>query len=248
MQEALVLVVDLVQPELTSARLYDFLGRLLLSTGVVLGCVLGLRFTREQVESQVAGQSHYLGIDSTPFVLLPPATPLPTLTPTPMPTTTPLPLPATRLSIPAIDLNVSIKETSPKLQTSPDGQNYYVWDPPAYAAGHHDSSGNPGEGRNIVLDGHNNTLGEVFRDLNKLTTGDQIILLTDVGEFYYQVQEKIIIPYVNSEAQADQQIQSLTAPQSSEQVTLVSCWPYTTFTHRIVVIAVPLPSGGSIVH
>jgi sortase A len=165
-----------------------------------------------------------------------------------VPTATPLPLPAIRLSIPAINLNVSIKETSPKLQTSSNGQNYFMWDPPVNAAGHYDSSGNPGEGRNIVLDGHNNTLGEVFRDLNKLTTGDQIILLTNAGEFYYQVLDKIIIPYVGSEAKADQQIQSLTASQSSEQVTLISCWPYTTFTHRIVVIAVPVPGGGGIVH
>jgi len=248
MQHALGQVVDLVRPELTPTRLYDALGRLLLSTGVVLGCVLSLRFVRESLEDQITGRPHYLSIDSTPFFQLPPATPLPTLTPTPVPTATPLPLPATRLSIPVIDLNVTIEETAPRLQSSPGGQSYYIWDPPAYAAGHHDSSGNPGEGRNIVLDGHNNTLGEVFRDLNKLTPGDQIILLTDTGVFYYQVQEKMIIPYVGAEEQADAQIQALTAPQSAERVTLVSCWPYATFTNRIVVIAVPVPGGGSLVY
>jgi len=229
---------------LTPARLYDFLGRLLLSTGVVLGCVLSLRFTRESLDSQIAGQPSYLSVDSTPVFQLPPATPLPTLTPTPIPTATPLPLPATRLSIPAINLNVSIEETSPKLQNSPNGQSFYIWDPPAYAVGHYDSSGNPGEGRNIVFDGHNNTLGEVFRDLNKLNAGDQIILLTDTGEFYYQVQQKMIIPYVGSEQQATTQLQSLTAPQSSEMVTLISCWPYATYSNRIVIIAGPLPGGG----
>ena len=216
----------------------------MLSTGVVLGCVLSLRFTRESLESQIAGQPSYLRVDSTPVFQLPPATPLPTLTPTPMPTATPLPLPATRLSIPAIALNVSIQETSPKLQQSPNGQSFYIWDPPAYAVGHYDSSGNPGEGRNIVFEGHNNTLGEVFRDLNKLSPGDQIILLTDISEFYYQVQEKLIIPYVGAEAQANAQIQTLTAPQSEETVTLISCWPYATYTNRIVIIAHPVPGGG----
>jgi LPXTG-site transpeptidase (sortase) family protein len=230
-----------------SARLYDFLGRLLLSSGVVLGSVLGLRFTREQVESRVAAEPSYLRIDSTPFFQLPPATPLPTLTPTPVPTATPLPLPARRLSIPAIGLNVSVQETSPKLQrTLPNGKGVYIWDPPAYAAGHYDSSGNPGEGRNIVFDGHNNTLGEVFRDLNKLSPGDQIILLTDAGEFYYQVREKIIIPYAGVEAQANQQIWALTGPQPSETVTLISCWPYATFTNRIVIVAQPISGGGGV--
>jgi LPXTG-site transpeptidase (sortase) family protein len=205
---------------------------------------LGLRFIREQLESQIASQPSYLRIDSTPVFQLPPATPLPTLTPTPVPTATPLPLPATRLSIPAINLNVSIQETSPKLQKLPNGGSAYIWDPPAYAVGHYDSSGNPGEGRNIVFDGHNNTLGEVFRDLNKLNAGDQIILLTDSTEFYYQVQEKLIIPYVGAEEQANVQIQALTAPQSAETVTLISCWPYATYTNRIVIIAHPAPSGG----
>jgi LPXTG-site transpeptidase (sortase) family protein len=245
-QAALVLVVDLVQPKLTPAQLYDFLGRLLLSTGVVLGSVLGLHFTRERLESQIAQAPRYLSIDSTPVFQLPPATPLPTFTPTPIPTATPLPLPATRLSIPAINLNIRIEETSPKLQKLPNGQSSYIWDPPAYAVGHYDSSGNPGEGRNIVFHGHNNTLGEVFRDLNKLSPGDQIILLTDAGEFYYQVQEKMIIPYAGVEEQANAQIWALTAPQSSERVTLISCWPYATYTNRIVIIAVPVSGGGGI--
>jgi LPXTG-site transpeptidase (sortase) family protein len=238
------LAVDLAAPGLTRARLYDLAGRLLISTGVVLGCLLGLRFAREGVESRIALQPRYLSIDSTQAFQLPPATPLPTFTPTPTPTATPLPLPATRLSIPAIGLNISVEETAPKLQSRVDGTSYYIWDPPAYAVGHYNSSGKPGEGRNIVFDGHNNTLGEVFRDLNKLTPGDEIILLTDTDVFYYQVQEKLIIPYVGAEEQADAAIRALTAPQSSEKVTLISCWPYATFTNRIVIIAVPLSGGG----
>ena len=225
--------------------MYDFTGRLLISTGAVLGCLLGLHFARESLDSQIANQSHYLRIDSTPAFQLPAATALSTQTLTPMPTatptSTPLPLPATRLSIPAIDLNTSVVETYPKQQM--DGS--YIWDTPNYAAGHYDSSGNPGDGRNIVFNGHNNMAGEVFRDLNKLVPGDEIILLTDAGEFHYQVQQKVIIPYVGNEAEANVEIGALSAPQSSEMVTLISCWPYYTFTNRIVVVAVPQFGGGA---
>jgi sortase A len=244
-------VTDLVRPEQLSARIYDFTGRLLISTGAVLGCLLGLRFAGERLDSQIAGQQHYLRIDSTPAFQLPAATALPTLTltpmptatptPTPSPTATPLPLPATRLSIPAIGLNTSVVETYPKQQR--DGS--YIWDTPNYAAGHYESSGNPGEGRNIVFTAHNNMAGEVFRDLTKLVPGDEIILLTDAGEFHYQVQQKVIVPYVGHEAEANLQIGAMSAPQSSEMVTLISCWPYSTFTNRIVVVAVPL-FGGSV--
>jgi sortase A len=243
-------VADLLRPEQRSARIYDFTGRFLISTGVVLGCLLGLRFARESLDSQIADKPHYLRIDSTPAFQLPAASALPTQTLTPMPTTTPtstpsptatpLPLPATRLSIPAIGLNTSVVESYPIQQM--DGS--FIWDPPNYAAGHYNSSGNPGGGRNIVFQGHNNMAGEVFRDLNKLEPGDEIILMTEAGEFHYQVQQKVIIPYVGHEAEANLQIGALSAPQSSEMVTLISCWPYYTFTNRIVVVAVPLSEGG----
>jgi sortase A len=225
--------------------MYDFTGRLLISIGVVLGCLLGLRFARESLDSQIAWDSSYLRIDSTPAFGLPPATALPTLTLTPLPTSTPtptpLPLPATRLSIPAIGLNTSIKESSPKQRW--DGS--FIWDAPAYAAGHYTNSGNPGEGRNIVFLGHNNIYGEVFRDLNKLGPGDEIILLTDTMEFYYQVQQNIMIPYLGHEAEAIPQILALTGPQPSETVTLISCWPYSTYTSRIVIVALPTNPGGA---
>ena len=241
----------MIKPGLNAARLYDFTGMFLISTGLVLGSVLGLRVVRESLDEQIARQPRYLRIYSTPAFQLPPATALPTLTLTPMPTSTPtstpnptatpLPSPATRLSIPAIGLNTSIKDSIPRQKWN----GTFVWDPPAYAAGHYNSSGNPGGGRNIIFEGHNNMAGEVFRNLDKLETGDEIYLLTDHGEFRYQVQQVMIIPYVGHEAQAIPQIQALTAPQSSEMVTLISCWPYSTFTSRIIVVALPVPGGGT---
>lgn len=244
-------VTNLVKPELSSARIYDFTGRLLMSTGVVLVSMLGLRFARQSVDTQIAQQPRYLQIDSTPAFQFPPATALPTQTRTPMPTATPtstpsptatpMPMPARRMSIPAIGLNIAIKETAPK-QT---GNGSYIWEAPAYAAGHYNSSGNPGGGRNIVFAGHNNTLGEVFRDLDKLAPGNEIILLTDVGEFRYQVREVTIIPYAGNEAQANLQLMAMSAPQSSEMVTLISCWPYSTYSSRILVVAMPVSNGGT---
>jgi LPXTG-site transpeptidase (sortase) family protein len=239
--------------ELNSARFYGFTGRLLLSTGVVLGSLLGVRFARESLDTRIAAQPRYLSIDSTPVFQLPPATALATLTSTALPpptptliptaTPTPLPQPVKRLAIPAIGLNTSVRESLP-VQVIRGGRWVYQWDPPAYAAGHYNSSGNPGEGRNIVFEGHNNMAGEVFRDLNLLSEGDEIILFNDIGEFHYLIQQKMIIPYVGHEDEANAQLIALTGPQSSEMVTLISCWPYATFTSRIVVIALPVPGGG----
>jgi sortase A len=235
--------MDLVRQIVTRSLVYETLGRLLISAGIVLCCFLGIRLIREEVESQITLQPRYLIIASTPIFELPPATPLPTLTPTPIPTATPLPLPSIRISIPAINLNTSIKEISPTEKIAYSGESTFMWEPVASAVGHYDTSGNPGGGGNIVLAGHNNTQGEVFRYLNQLNPGDEVILFTEVSEHHYQVQQKSIIPYLGVEKEGDVILQSFAAPQATEMVTLISCWPYATNANRIIIIAVPFSSG-----
>ena len=247
----------MVRQVLTRPRVYKALGTLLLSAGIVLGCSLSSRIIRETIDSQIAQQSNYLLIASTPVFGLPPATSVPTLTPTPIstatpaftptptptptpiPTATPLPLPAIRLSIPAIGLNTTIKETFPTTITSWTGEQNLIWEPVAFAVGHYNTSGYPTEGTNIVLAGHNNTKGAVFRRLPDLRIGDEVILYTADDEFHYQVQDKMIISYLGVEAKADAILRFYAAPKPTEMVTLISCWPYATNADRIVVIAVP---------
>ena len=119
----------------------------------------------------------------------------------------------------------------------------FTWQPAAFAVGHYETSGNPGEGGNIVLAGHNNTLGEVFRNLNKLVPGDEIILFTDDKDFHYLVEGKYLVPYLGVEKEGDAQLRLYAAPQPTEMVTLISCWPYVTNSNRIVIRAVPVNGG-----
>jgi LPXTG-site transpeptidase (sortase) family protein len=217
---------------------------LLISAGIVLGCIVGIRFLRDVVDDRVAQQAVYILIVSTPQVGLPPATALPTITPSPTPTALPPALPAIRLSIPSIDVNSSIQDITPTESFSSNGAKSFIWEPLAFAVAHFDTSGNPGEGRNIVLIGHNNMGNEVFRHLDQLHLGDLVTLFTTEKVFDYQVQKKFIIPYLGVEADGDVQLQTYTAPQGSEMVTMISCWPYLTNANRIVIIAVPVSSSG----
>ncbi len=235
--------MDVVWRLLDRPTVYKILSVLFLSAGITLACSLSSRFVREEVDTLVAQEPAYLVAASTPVFALPPATPLPTFTPTPTPTATPLPPPANRLSIPAIGLNTRIVETHPTKKTSWLGQKRLVWNPPARAVGHHDTSGNPGEGTNIVLVGHNNTQGEVFRRLPELRIDDEIILYTTNGAFHYRVQKRYKIPYLGAKAEGDATLQAYSAPTPDERVTLISCWPYATNAHRVVVIAVPASGG-----
>ncbi|MDQ6694033.1 MAG: sortase [Chloroflexota bacterium] len=136
------------------------------------------------------------------------------------------------ISSPNIKLNTSVYEVY--------GING-VWEVADYAAGHQYNSLNPGEGGNIVLSGHNNWRGEVFRYLEFLKPGDTIVVQTQEGKSYtYRVDtvEKL----KEAGATYAQRLQNGTVmdPTPSEQLTLITCWPYTTYTHRLIVIAKPV--------
>lgn len=216
------------------------LGNLLLSAGIILGSMIIIRLARETIDAQIEAHSSYLIIAVTPDLQMPPATPLPTLTPSPMPTLSPPALPAIRVMIPKISLNVGVEEISPVEHISFNGEKYLSWDPVSYVASHYGTSGSPGEGRNIVFTGHNNMDGEVFKYLDQLTPGDEVVLLTLQDQFHYRVEKKFIIPYLGAEEDGNAVLQAYSEPQTAEMVTLISCWPYATNAHRIVIIAVPI--------
>jgi LPXTG-site transpeptidase (sortase) family protein len=253
MPETLDLDVEMVPKILNRLIIYKALGIFLFSGGIILGCFLIGRFVREEIDNWLTQKVDYLVIASTPMFRLPPATPLPTdtlplklsqatplltFTPTPVPTMTPLPLPPIRLSIPKINLNTTVVETFPITETTWTGEQRLIWQPIPAVVGHYNTSGYPTEGTNIVLAGHNNTEGAVFRYLDELNAGDEVIVFTPDDEFRYLVQEKIIVPYLGNETEAEDTLRFYAAPKASERVTLLSCWPYATNADRIVIVAI----------
>jgi len=116
-----------------------------------------------------------------------------------------------------------------------------AWEVADYAAGHNYNSANPGEGGNIVLAGHNNWRGEVFRYLEFLKPGNEIDVWTLEGkEYKYKVDniEKLKEAGATmAERLAHGQVMD---PTPFEQLTLITCWPYTTYTHRLIVTAKPM--------
>lgn len=213
-----------------------FLSNLAIALGSALLLALALYLAYQRFYGWLARQQYYLVSTHVARLDIPAMTPTLTPTITPTPTEEPDPMPPVRIIIPKIGVNEKIVETS--VQQVGSGANAkYVWETPAYAVGHRSASENPGQRGNIVLSGHNNTLGEVFRDLHKLEPGDVIYLYTFDEEFVYVVQEKNLAPGV-SPAESDMaQHARYTARTPDETLTLVSCWPYVTYTHRIYITA-----------
>jgi sortase A len=139
-----------------------------------------------------------------------------------------------------------VRITSPNIKLDTGAYEVYinrkqnVWEVADYAAGHNYDSKNPGEGGNIVLSGHNNWRGEVFRYLEFLKPGDLIQVWTlDGKEYHYRVTDIKKLKETGVSMAQRLKNASVMYPTDHEQLTLITCWPYTTYTHRLIVIAVP---------
>lgn len=142
----------------------------------------------------------------------------------------------TRLEIPAIDVDSRVIEVR---QT--ERYSRREWQVADYAVGHHFNSGAPGEGTNIVLSGHNNIKGAVFRRLDELRKGHHITITTASGEKHrYKVSRTRIVLQDGAGEEQQRRNARLMQPTKREQLTLISCWPYKPWPpYRIIIIADP---------
>jgi sortase A len=176
-------------------------------------------------------------------------TPTHTLTATHTPTPTPLPAPThapairmpTRIRIPAINVDTSIVEIRWQTFVDHRGNEVIGWKVADFAAGWHLGSAYPGQAENCVISGHNNFRGEVFRDLYKLKPGDSVLLYVGDEEYRYLVTDAFILKEQGESAEVQQANARWIAATGDERLTLVSCWPYLTATHRVIVICRPAP-------
>jgi len=165
------------------------------------------------------------------------ATPEPQLTPTPVPEQKKMPAP-THLTISSIKVDSDIVTVG----VSPidiDGQQAYIWDVAPYAVGHHFSSANPGEGENVVLSGHDDWQGEVFKNLWKAKQGDQIVLKAGDKDWRYHVDQILDFPEVGQPLDKRLENAAFIGTTGDERLTLVTCYPYGVDSDRIIIIARP---------
>jgi LPXTG-site transpeptidase (sortase) family protein len=149
-----------------------------------------------------------------------------------------LPPPPDRVVAPAIKLDTRVVPVGWHTVQTASGPTE-VWDVASYAAGWHFNSARPGQIGNMVLTGHHNIEGEVFRYVVDLKVGDAITVFAGDQSYTYHVVDKFILPdkYVSAAQRADNA--KWIGPFADQRLTLVTCWPYTNNTHRVIVIAKP---------
>jgi sortase A len=183
----------------------------------------------------------------TPALFSPtPTNPPPTSrppTPTPTPTATRPPAaenPPTRIVALAIELDAQVVPMGWEL-IDVDGAMLSEWSVPGKAAGWHMNSALPGHEENVVLSGHHNIEGKVFRYIVDLNPGDEIRLYVDDTPYDYVVTEKYILKETGMPLYVRQKNAQWIMPSGDERLTLVTCWPYEWpgNSHRVIVVARP---------
>ncbi len=167
--------------------------------------------------------------------------------PTPLPGAAPEPtaqpgMAPDRIVIPAISLDASVVPID-YIEVTFEDKLYEQWLAPDFrAAGWHKTSVGLGVPGNTVLNGHHNIKGEVFRDLYRVQKGDEIDVYSGDQMFRYVVVFTAILPERNQPLEVRLANAQWIEPTEDERITLITCWPYESNTHRVVVVAVPIRS------
>jgi len=140
--------------------------------------------------------------------------------------------------ISAVDIDSTVIPVGWQL-VEQNGQQYSIWEVADYAVGWHDTSALPGQPGNTVMAGHHNINGEVFKDLVNVEVGDEVVIYVGETPYRYQVELKTIVKEKGEPSEVRQQNAQWIAPTTDERLTLVTCWPYTNNTHRVIVVAKP---------
>jgi sortase A len=156
---------------------------------------------------------------------------------------TPIPAPPTRIIIPAIGVDAPIVPVS-WYTVEVDGETQAMWAlPEGNAVGWHDTSATLGMPGNTVLNGHNTTHGEVFRDLYTLDAGDEIVVYSSGTPYTYTVAKMLILPEAGQPLEVRIENARYVQPTTDERLTLVTCHPYGSLRNRLIVIAFPAASA-----
>jgi sortase A len=194
------------------------------------------------------------------------AVPTPTASPSPAPTIRPRPIVPTptaspevpvRLVIPDLNIDAKVVEMGWEVVNTAAGPQS-DWVIPKNAAGHHINSATMDQPGNLVLSGHNNIDGKVFEaismawddatrarvdeftDRSDILTGRRIQLYDALGKpVDYTVTDFFRLRDSGVSLAQRMQNARFVEPTDESQLTIVTCWPPWSNTHRLVVVAKP---------
>ena len=102
------------------------------------------------------------------------------------------------------------------------------WEQLKKGVAQHIGTANPGQKGNMVVSAHNDIFGELFRHLDQLKPGDEVLISTATRQWEYRVTGVQIVEPTDV---------SVMAATERPTLTMISCYPYLVDNQRIVVFA-----------
>ena len=145
-----------------------------------------------------------------------------------------------RIVIPQIDLDAPVVQAlSRKVRIG--SETYGQWLAPGFfAAGWHRDSAPLGQVGNTVINGHHNVDGKVFALLVDLKEGYRVIVYAGERRFEYLISNKLILleRFVSMDKRGENA--RWIGQSQDERLTLITCWPADSNTHRLILVAQPV--------
>jgi sortase A len=121
------------------------------------------------------------------------------------------------------------------------GETYQQWTAPRSGdLGWHQNSALVGAVGNTVINGHSSGYGETFQDLDSLENGDLIRIYAGEVVYTYAVANVILLKERWEPIEVRMENARWINRSRDERLTLISCWPANSNTHRVVVTALPV--------
>ncbi len=150
-----------------------------------------------------------------------------------------------RIIIPAIGLDAPITQSTYSTIELRDGW-FEQWNvPDEFAAGWQTNSAPLSAIGNTVIGGHHNEYGKVFSNLYKLEPGDIIYVFSGGVTFTYKVAEIQLLKEKDVSLEIRKENAKWISPGEDERLTLVTCWPKRSNTHRLIIVAEPFVEAQS---
>ena len=148
-----------------------------------------------------------------------------------------------KIEIPKIELLAPVI-TADFINTEVQGKPFGQWEAPEFfAAAWHPDSAVLGETGNTVLNGHHNAYGEVFKGLVDLEVGDTIFVYSQEKTYEFVIVNRLILEETFMDAKTRLENARWLSRSDDVRLTLVTCWPDISYTHRLILVASPVPSN-----
>lgn len=150
-----------------------------------------------------------------------------------------IPLIPDKIEIPSIGL-VAPVEIADFNFTDVEGETFGQWIPPSeFAAAWHPDSALLGSNGNTVLNGHHNEFGKVFGKLIDLKSGDLVYVYSNGKKFAFVIANKMILLERGQPLDVKLANAKWLGKTDDVRLTLVTCWPAKSNTHRLILVARP---------